>query len=142
LHARGRRDAPLLISIAGGILLVVTGGLGPLMPSAGLAFAVLSFSFVGLAMVTAVAPTALLNITPGEIRGQIVAIYFLIISVAGMGLGPMSVGLLNDLVMGAAGARYSVGLVAMIYGVPVMFCMHRTLTWYRIRLDQLEESTH
>ncbi len=139
LHARGRRDAPLLISIYGGILLTAAGAAGPFMPSAELAFGVLSLSFVGLAMVTAVAPTALLNITPGEIRGQIVAIYFLIISIAGMGLGPMSVGLLNDLVMGEAGARYSVGLVALIYGLPVMLFMRRFLQYYRARLELIDE---
>jgi MFS family permease len=102
-----------------------------------LAFATLSLCFIGLALVTAVAPTALLNITPGEIRGQVVAIYFLVTSAAGMALGPMTVGLLNDLVMGESGARFSLGITAFMYGIPVMMYMPIALRFYRKRLVEL-----
>jgi MFS family permease len=137
LRERGKRDAPLKISITGGILLTLAGGFGPFMPSAELAFATLSLCFIGLALVTAVAPTALLNITPGEIRGQVVAIYFLVTSAAGMALGPMTVGLLNDLVMGESGARFSLGITAFMYGIPVMMYMPIALRFYRKRLVEL-----
>jgi MFS family permease len=81
----------------------------------------------------------LLNITPGEIRGQIIAIYFLIISLAGLILGPMTVGLLNDWVVGEAGARYSLALVPLIYGVPVLLTVRGPLRAYRERVYQAED---
>ena len=106
----------------------------PLLPTGELAFAGLLLNLVSLAMISAAAPTALLNITPGEIRGQTTAIYFLVISVAGLLLGPMTVGLLNDLVMGEAGLRYSVALIPIIFGIPVLFLMRWALRSYREEL--------
>lgn len=119
LSARGAADAPLRILMVGSAILIPTGFIAPLLPGAWAAFAMLTVNLVGIAMVSAVAPTALLNITPGEIRGQVIAVYFLLISLTGLLLGPMTVGFLNDWVMGEEGARYSVALVPLIYGLPV-----------------------
>ena len=127
LTARGVEHAPLLLLWRGALILVPAGIVGPLMPTGWLAFVVLSINTIGIAMVSAAAPTALLNATPGEIRGQAVAVYFLIISMAGLMLGPMTVGLLNDLVMGEAGARYSVALVPLLYGGPALLLIRRYL---------------
>jgi MFS family permease len=137
LYAKGKKDAPVLVIIWGGLLLIPTGFLSPLMPTGELAFAVLLFNLVGLAMVSALAPVALLNITPGEIRGQIVAIYYLIISITGLVLGPMTVGLLNDLVVGEQNARYSVALVPVIFGLPVIVIMRWALKSYRRKIEAL-----
>jgi MFS family permease len=134
LSNRGSKDAPVRIIVWGGLLLIPTAALAPLMPAGESAFVVLLINLVSLAMISAVAPTALLNITPGEIRGQVIAIYFLIISVAGLFLGPMTVGLLNDLVMGEDGLRYSVALVPVVFGLPVLLLMPWALRSYRARL--------
>jgi MFS family permease len=134
LYAKGKHDAPVLVIIWGGLLLIPTGFLSPLMPTGELAFAVLLFNLVGLAMVSALAPVALLNITPSEIRGQIIAIYYLIISITGLVLGPMTVGLLNDLVVGEQNARYSVALVPVIFGLPVIALMRWALRSYRSKI--------
>jgi MFS family permease len=131
---QGKKDAPVRIIIWGGLLMIPTAAIAPLMPSAELAFAMFLLNLVSLAMISAVAPTALMNITPGEIRGQVTAIYFLIVSVAGLFLGPMTVGLLNDNFMGEEGVRYSVALVPIIYGVPVLFFMRGALRGYREKL--------
>ena len=66
---------------------------------------------MGIAMLSATAPTTLLNITPGEIRGQVIALYYIVISLAGLLLGPTTVGLLTDHVFGTDGLRYSVALL-------------------------------
>jgi MFS family permease len=134
MTAQGKADAPVRIIIWGALLMVPTAAIGPLMPTAELAFSVFMLNLVSLAMISAVAPTALMNITPGEIRGQVTAIYFLVVSVAGLFLGPMTVGLLNDNFMGEAGVRYSVALVPIIYGVPVLFLLRGALRGYREKL--------
>ena len=131
MTAQGMKDAPVRIIVWGGLLMVPTASIAPLLPTGELAFAGLLLNLVSLAMISAAAPTALLNITPGEIRGQVTAIYFLVISVAGLLLGPMTVGLLNDLVMGEEGLRYSVAVVPVIFGIPVMLLMRWALRGYR-----------
>ncbi|MGI9291781.1 MAG: MFS transporter [Gammaproteobacteria bacterium] len=128
------RDAPVRIIIWGGLLLVPTAAIAPLMPTGEMAYAVLLLNLVSLAMITAVGPTALLNITPGEIRGQVTAAYYLVVSVAGLFLGPMTVGLLNDTVMGEDGVRYSVAAIPLIYGLPVLLLMPWALRSYRKKL--------
>jgi MFS family permease len=132
--AAGKQDAPVRIVIWGGLLMIPTGAVAPLMPTPELAFVILLLNLVGIAMISAVAPTALLNITPGEIRSQVTAIYFLVISVTGLVLGPMTVGLLNDNVLGEAGLHYSVALVPVMYGLPVILLMRWALKSYREKL--------
>lgn len=134
LSRQGVREAPLRLLLLGSLILIPTGCLGPLMPSAWLAFAVLTVNLIGIAMVSAVAPTALLNITPGEIRGQVIAIYFLVISLTGLVLGPMTVGLLNDWLNGEAGTRFSVALVPLLYGLPVLVIARSAMRAYKAKV--------
>ena len=134
MTSQGQKDAPVKLIIWGTLLMVPTAAIAPLMPSAELAFSIFMLNLASLAMISAVAPTALMNITPGEIRGQVTAIYFLIISVAGLFLGPMTVGLLNDYVMAENGLHYSVALVPVIYGIPALFLIRWALRGYREKL--------
>jgi MFS family permease len=134
LYARGKHEAPVMVIVWGGLLIVPTGFLSPLMPTGELAFAVLLFNLVGLAMVSALAPVALLNITPSEIRGQVVAMYYLVISVTGLVLGPMTVGLMNDWVVGEEGARYSVAMVPLLFGLPILALLRWMLKSYRAKI--------
>ena len=135
MTSQGQKDAPVKLIIWGTLLMVPTAAIAPLMPSAELAFAIFMLNLASLAMISAVAPTALMNITPGEIRGQVTAIYFLIISVAGLFLGPMTVGLLSDYVMAEDGLHYSVALVPVIYGIPALFLIRWALRGYREKLQ-------
>ena len=93
---------------------------------------------VGIAMLSACAPTALLNITPGAVRGQVVAMYYIAISMAGLLLGPMTIGLLNDLVFGEEGIRYSAALVPLVFGLPVIFMMRSIRRVYLERMESLQ----
>ncbi len=134
LFTQGYRDAPARIMITGLLLIVPTHALAPLMPNGWLAFALLAINLVGMASVTAAAAAGLMNITPGEIRSQVTALYFVIISVTGLMLGPTTVGIISDSVVGATNIRYAVSLVAVIYGVPLLFTLRATLRRYRQRV--------
>ncbi len=136
LFARGQKDAPVRIMIAGLLLIVPTHALAPLMPNGVLAFVLLAINLVGMASVTAAAATGLMNITPGEIRSQVTALYFVIISVTGLMLGPTTVGIISDSFVGAANIRYAVSLVAVIYGVPLLLTLRATLRRYRRRISE------
>jgi hypothetical protein len=78
-----------------------------------------------------------MNVAPGEIRSQITALYFLVISVTGLNLGPTTVGILSDSVFGAENIRYAVAMVPVIFGVPLMFTLRGTLRRYRQRVDEI-----
>jgi MFS family permease len=126
LYARGYREAPLLIVVLGLLLLIPSGIAAPLMPNAWLAFGLFQLNTVGIAILSSTAPTALLNITPGEIRGQVIAMYYIVISITGLMLGPTSIGLMSDLIFGEAGLRYAVSLVPAIFGLPVLLFIAST----------------
>ncbi len=137
LYARGHRDAPLLLVLAGLAILVPTAAIAPLLPSGGAAFAMLAVNTIGIAMLSATAPTALLNITPGEIRGQVIALYYIVISLAGLLLGPTTIGLLTDNVFGSGGIRYAAALLPLLFGVPVLLTVGAIRRHYRAELDRL-----
>ncbi len=129
-YAAGVTDAALRIAIIGAFIMVITGVIAPLMPTGGMAMLMFGINAVGLAMTTATGVTALLNMTPGEIRAQVVAFYYMAISLAGLLLGPTTIGILNDQVFGELGLKYSMALLPFIYGVPVLLLVPVTLRLY------------
>jgi MFS family permease len=80
----------------------------------------LLLNLVGQSLISAAAPIALLNITPGQIRGQMSAIFYMIITPVGLIIGPAIIGILNDSVFGEAGIRYSAAVVPLLFGIPVL----------------------
>jgi len=131
LYLRGKKDAPVLVMIGGLLIIVPTHAIAPLMPDGNLAFIMVAINLIGMASVTTAGSAGLMSITPGEIRSQVTALYFVIISVTGLMLGPTTVGILSDSVIGAENIRYAVSLVAIIYGLPVLLTLRSTLTRYR-----------
>ena len=118
LAARGRVAGPLTVVIAGTWLLIPAGAIAPLMPSGELAFAVWLLNLVGISTVSAAAPIALLDLTPGEIRGQMTALFYMVIMLVGLVVGPLTVGVLTDNVLGGEGIRYACALVPIVFGLP------------------------
>lgn len=139
--AQGRLETPLLIAMVGVLIMVPTGVAAPLMPSGELAFAMLAVNTVGLAMITAVGVTALLNIVPDSMRAQIIALYYMCMSIAGLMLGPTAVGVLSDFVFGNDGLRYAVALPPLIFGIPIILCMPAILRRYRQELWAFQGGT-
>ena len=137
LTQRGQADAPLRIALLGLFLSMPPAVIGPLLDSAVAAFVVLSTFTVGAAFISAVGVTALLQIVPSRIRAQTISLYYMTISLTGLFLGPSLVGLLNDAVFGEDGVRYSVALIPLIFGLPVMLIAPLTLRLYRSALGRL-----
>jgi len=117
---RGLKDAPLRIALIGVVVMIISGVAAPLMPSPWLAMGLYGVNTIGIAMTSAVGVTALLNISPAAMRAQIVAFYYMCISLAGLMLGPTTIALLNDNVFGEAGIRYSMALLPALYGLPII----------------------
>lgn len=139
LFQRGRKDGAMIMVIVGFVILLPTAVIGPLMPSAFSAFVVFMINTMGIAMTSAAAPTAILNITPGEIRGQVTALYYMFISITGLLLGPTTIGLLSDFVFGEAQIRYAAALVPVIFGLPLLFFVRSTQRRYQAEVNSQEQ---
>jgi MFS family permease len=118
--------APHRIMTFGLGLIVPSAGFAMLMPSPWLAFALLCLTAVGIGAISAVGVTALLQITPGAVRGQVVALYYMAISLVGLLLGPTTVGMLSTRVFGEGQLHLAVATVPVVYGiVPLTFAVWR-----------------
>lgn len=112
MTARGVLDAPLRVAALGYIGTGLFGGIAPLMPSGELALAMFAPAMLMSTMPFPMAGTAIQLVTPNALRGQVSALYMLVINLVGLGLGPLIVGLFNDLVFtGPSGVRYSLASV-------------------------------
>lgn len=138
--SKGVPDAALRLMYIGFFIMVPTGVLPLFMPTAELAFALLCVNTVGIGIVSAIGVTALLVITPAQVRGQIVALYYLAISWFGS-LGPIVVGELSSGVFGEADLRYAVATVPIIFAIIPLALMPSTKRLYRRQIGRLGTST-
>lgn len=134
-YSKGRNDAPFLIALAGIPIMIIAGIAWPLMPNGHLAIIILGITMMGSALTSATGVTALLNIIPANMRGQVVALYYMTISLFGIGFGPLSIGLMNDYIFGEAGLRYSMAVLPIIFGLPLLAFLPRILRLYRNELN-------
>ena len=132
----GRADAPFRLLVLGYLLMIPTAAAGLFMPTPALAFAVLGLSSVGIGTVTSAGIIALLDVTPGRVRGQIVALYYMAISISGLLLGPTTVGTLSTRVFGEAHLRSAVAVVPLLYGTVPLLLIATIGRAYRRRLAE------
>lgn len=120
-NQQGRHDMPFVVTQAGLGLLVVASVVFPLMPSVWAAFVISQVANIGFTMVTAGGITALLAILPSELRGQAVALYYMVISMTGLLIGPSVVPFFTDFVFGDESLiRYSMSLVPLLYSGTIL----------------------
>lgn len=132
MTARGISDAPLKVAAWGYVGTGLFGGIAPLMPSGELALAMFAPAMLMSTMPFPMAGTAIQLVTPNQLRGQISALYMLVINLVGLGLGPLIVGLFNDLLFTAAdGVRYSLAWVNAAAAPLVFILLYRGFHPYR-----------
>jgi len=134
---KGQKDRPLIIAIAGLLLMAPTAVIYPLMPTAWSAFAVNVLSNVGIGMVSVTGVNALLNIVPGDIRGVVVAAYYFMISFIGGNLSPPMIGWINDTFYGGDGLHYAMAIYPVVFCLPVILLAPITLKLYRRELERM-----
>lgn len=111
----GEPDAALRVMTWAIVVLVPSNGLAMLLPGPWWAFAALCLGSAAIGAISAVGVTALLAITPGAIRGQVVALYYMTISLAGLLLGPTTVGYLSTRVFGEDRLHLAIACVPLLY---------------------------
>ena len=123
MTARGVTEAPLKVAAWGYLGTGLFGGLAPLMPTGELALAMFAPAMLMSTMPYPMAGTAIQLVTPNRMRGQVSALYMLVINLVGLGAGPLIVGIFNDaLFTGPSGVRYSLAWVNAL-AAPVAFAL-------------------
>lgn len=112
MTAKGVLDAPVKVAGFGYLGTGLFGGLAPLMPTPELALALFIPATFLATLPFPLAGTSIQLITPNRLRGQVTALYMLVINVVGLGLGPLIVGAMTDFVFTEpADVRYSLAIV-------------------------------
>jgi MFS family permease len=100
LTARGRVDAPITVAAMVMLALVPLVLITPLYPDPKGALALLAVTSFGFGMLNGLPGTALQSVVPNQLRGQIIAAYFLIGTMMSLGSGPTLVAWVSDSLLG------------------------------------------
>jgi MFS family permease len=131
-YNRGRRAAHMRVTLIGALILVPASVLAPLMPTPELAVAMLIPATLGGAIPTATAGAALMMIVPNQMRAQTTAIYYFVINVLGLSIGPLMIALMTDRVfMDESMLRYSIAIVSGIAGAAALGFLFANIRHYR-----------
>lgn len=117
MYERGIKDGHMRAVLIGTTMLVIAAVLVPLMPNPWLGLLLLIPHAIGSGIPTACGPAALMMITPNEMRGQISAVYWFVLSILGLMIGPTAVALASDIFFdGPKDIRYGLSLVSAVTG--------------------------
>jgi MFS family permease len=96
LERRGVVDAPLRTALAGVLLLFPVAAVAPLVASPALALSLFAVCLFLMNFPSGPSLAAIQEVTPPQFRAQLTAAYFVVLSLVGMGLGALAVGVLSD----------------------------------------------
>jgi MFS family permease len=138
-YRQGRKDGHLRVMIYSAPIMLIASTAMPLMPTPELALVMFFPHVLGAAGVTAAGGAALMLVTPNQLRGQATAIYYFVISIAGLTLGPTSVAVLTDFVFhDEAALRYSLAIVGFTAPLLSVICAILTLRPYQRSIAESE----
>lgn len=139
LSTVGYRDAMLRIGLYASIGWAPFGILYVLVPDVAWSLALLAPAvFVG-AMTGGVAPAAIQQITPNEMRAVTSALYLFVVNLIGLGLGPTAVAVVTDYVFRDDMAlRYSLLVVGIVTHIGTVLALGLGLKPFRDSLDRIE----
>lgn len=139
MYQRGIKDGHMRVVLYGTIMLIIAAVLVPLMPSPWLGLLLLIPHAIGSGIPTACGPTALMMITPNEMRGQVSAVYWFVLSILGLMIGPTAVALASETIFdGPQDIRYGLSLVCGVVGTFVWILVFN-LKHYRASVIEADE---
>lgn len=113
--AKGSRAAPLQNAIVCGLLLVFTSGLATVAPSLPWAIALIGATTFLVCASVGHGPAALTLMSPNHLRGQMTAVYFLVIQVVVLATSTTLVAVISDYILRDP-ARINVGMAVVSGG--------------------------
>lgn len=96
LARRGSDHASWTVCLFGAVACLVPGALAPLMPTGTLCMAMFALSGTFANYPAVAVLSAISEVTPNELRGQVTALYTSSVGLFSAAMGPLMVGLLND----------------------------------------------
>lgn len=112
--AAGRKDARLQLSAIVAALWIPVIFIATSVSNGWTALLVIGVAAGLSSMVNGLGPTTIQDIVPNHLRGQATALYFFVINMLGLGIGPTAIALVTDRVFGYESAiRLSIPLVAI-----------------------------
>jgi MFS family permease len=131
LLSRGFTDAYIRTGMIAALTMTVSSIFAVLMPSASGALVMLAVAMFFHGMPVGLAPTALQAVTPNQMRGQVNALFNLVVNVVGFGLGPIAVALVTDFVLGnPASLKYSLAIVSIVVGPMALLVLRYSIRPY------------
>lgn len=132
LLARGVTDAYPRVMMWAAAAAILPSIAAPLVPGASLALILIALSVLATGATIGVSAASIQFITPPHLRGQMSALYVLLASVAGIGLGPTAVATLTDYAFGDERALYlSLAILSAITLPAATVCLRIVLPYYR-----------
>ncbi|RMF98567.1 MAG: MFS transporter [Gammaproteobacteria bacterium] len=140
-YRRGGKDSLIRTCLWFMLLFVPPAAIAPLMPSGELAILWMIPSAIGGAGATATGAAALMMYTPNQLRAQVTALYYFVINVLGLTLGPTLVALVTDYGFAdEAALRYSLSLVCTGAGLFAIGFLLANLRHYRAAVLAMERT--
>jgi MFS family permease len=125
------RHGAYLTVFIGTVIVFPAFTLFPLMPTAEAAVAMLFLGFMGMSITSGTSPTAVITITPSQLRGQMTALFFLVINLFGGLVGPPMVGLIADAMGGPQQLKYGMAITCGSFGLIMNLALWWGLKHYR-----------
>lgn len=140
---RGIRDAKIRVGFYAAWLWFPFGITFPLLEDGRLAMLCVAPAAFLASMPFGVAPAALQEMMPNNLRGQMSAIYLFVVNLIGLAVGPLVLALMTDYVFveaqfGLAGIRWSLLSTTIFAHLASTALLWRAMAEYRAALDRLE----
>ncbi len=132
LTDRGCADVYMRVALYSAVLGILGAVTTPLAPNPGLALVLLVPTTVGSLAATSAGLAGLMVVTPNQMRAQASALYYLVVNLIGLTVGPTGIALFTDHVFRAdAMLRYSILCVAALTGAIATWLLAFNLREYR-----------
>lgn len=137
LMKRGAGDAHMRAALYLNLMGVACAVLTPLMPSPVLALLMLLPMTSGVLASTSAGISALMIVTPNQMRAQASALYYFVVNILGLTAGPTGIAIFTDYVFrDESMLRYSVGSVAVLAGLFATGILAYNLRQYRRSFEE------
>jgi hypothetical protein len=111
-----------------------------LLPAAEAALLATTLLYFSIALAFGIATVAFVEVTPPQLRGEVVALYLLVGNLVGLALGPVSVGaLLDSGIPAMASVGHSLALVCAVAGLPSLWLLWRARAAFAAAAGRVEQ---
>lgn len=141
LAKRGYRDSKMRLGLIAAIVWAPFGMLYPFVPNAYVSIALLVPAVFTASMPFGVAPAAIQEIMPNQMRGQASALYLFIVNIIGLAVGPYLLAYMSDKVFGQENLHQSLFWVATTAHVLSALLLWRGLKPFVRSLGYVKEWT-